>query len=355
MVRKLRDMLPQLVEQRKTLLAIGPNDEVPVELIKEVTTLELPLPGIEEMRTELHRAIAERGDAAPEMTPAHEEHLLKAVLGLTGQEARKAFARALQGVEKVSDDVYAALVAEKRHMVQGSDLLEFFDLEEGIGDIGGLDGLKEWIQQRAEAFSVDAQSRGISNPKGVLLAGVQGCGKSLSAKAIARLLGFPLVRMDMSNLLEQQRGSSEQNLREVLHLMETIAPSVLWLEEIDKAFAGLPGGGGERRHDGPHHGAVPDLAPGAHGPGVRRRHGQQHLQAAAGTVASRPLRRAVLRRPAELRRAQGDLPDSPAKAGLEGGQVRPGGTVDRHRRVQRGRRSSRSSTRRSSSPTAASG
>ncbi len=238
-VRKLRDLLPELTAQQKTLLAIGPIDDVPVELAKEVTVLALPLPGVEEMRDELHRAVAERAEGPLPLTTEQEEHLVKAVLGLTAHEARKAFARALQGVEQVSDDVYVTLVAEKRHMVRGSDLLEFFDLEEGISDIGGLDGLKEWIQQRAQAFSVDAQSRGISNPKGVLLAGVQGCGKSLSAKAIARLLGFPLVRMDMANLLEQQRGSSEQNLREVLHLMETIAPSVLWLEEIDKAFAGF--------------------------------------------------------------------------------------------------------------------
>lgn len=238
-VRKLRDMLPGLTVQRKTLLAMGPIDDVPVELAKEVTVLSLPLPGVEEMRTELQQVLSQRREGRLALTPDQEEHLLKAVLGLTAHEARKAFARALQGVEQITDDVYAALVAEKRHMVRGSDLLEFFDLEEGIHDIGGLDGLKEWIQQRAQAFSVDAQSRGISNPKGVLLAGVQGCGKSLSAKAIARLLGFPLVRMDIANLLEQQRGSSEQNLREVLHLMETIAPSVLWLEEIDKAFAGF--------------------------------------------------------------------------------------------------------------------
>jgi ATP-dependent 26S proteasome regulatory subunit len=237
--RKLRDMLPELVEQRKTLLLMGPIDEVPVELLKEVTILELPLPGLEEIREELHLVLDKMGDAAPDVAADQEEHLLKAVMGLTAHESRKAFARALQGRETITDDVYAALVTEKRHMVQGSDLLEFFDLEEGIADIGGLDGLKEWIQQRAEAFSVDAQSRGISNPKGVLLAGVQGCGKSLSAKAIARLLGFPLVRMDLSALLEGQRGSSEQNLRDVLNLMETIAPSVLWLEEIDKAFAGF--------------------------------------------------------------------------------------------------------------------
>ncbi|MBX3443644.1 MAG: AAA family ATPase [Planctomyces sp.] len=237
-VRQLRDLIPELRSRRQSLLLMSPLDESPVELAKDLSVVELPLPGLDEMREVLRSVRAERpGDLR--LDERQEEHLLKAVLGLTAQEARKAFARSLQGREEVTDEIYAELVAEKRHMVQGSDLLEFFDLDESLDDIGGLEGLKEWIEQRSEAFSADAQARGISSPKGVLLAGVQGCGKSLSAKAIARLLGFPLVRMDLSNLLESTRGTSEQNLREVLHVMETIAPSVLWLEEIDKAFAGF--------------------------------------------------------------------------------------------------------------------
>lgn len=237
-VRKLRDSLPSLVEQRKTLIMIGPVDAIPLELAKDTTTLEAPLPDMSEMRGAL-QSLLETEFPHLELDEKQSDHMVKAVLGLTLGEARKAFARALQGRDVVTDEVYMSLVSEKRHMVQGSQLLEFFDLEEGMGDIGGLDGLKEWLDQRSEAFSADAQEKGISNPKGVLLAGVQGCGKSLSAKAIARLLGFPLVRMDLSALLESQRGGSEQNLREVLRLMETIAPSVLWLEEIDKAFAGF--------------------------------------------------------------------------------------------------------------------
>ncbi|QDT53643.1 ATP-dependent zinc metalloprotease FtsH 2 [Caulifigura coniformis] len=237
-VRQLRDLIPGLRERRQSILLISPVDDVPVELMKDLFVMELPLPGLEEMR-EVLGGVRESLLNPVRMEPDQEEHLLKAVLGLTAEEARKAYARALQNREDIDDSVYAGLVAEKRNMVQGSDLLEFFDLDEGVDDIGGLEGLKAWIAERAEAFSVDARSRGISNPKGVLLAGVQGCGKSLSAKAIARLLGFPLVRMDLSSLLESARGSSEQNLREVLHTMETIAPSVLWLEEIDKAFAGF--------------------------------------------------------------------------------------------------------------------
>lgn len=237
-VRRLRDLIPVLGLRRQTLLFLGPVEQVPIEWIKDVTVIELPIPGLDEMREELHSVLATFAHSQL-IDPRQEEHMAKAVLGLTAREARKAFAHALQGRDVIDDRVYAALVAEKRHMVQGADLLEFFDLEEGVNDIGGLEGLKEWLKQRAEAFSSDARARGISFPKGVLLAGVQGCGKSLSAKAIARVLGFPLVRMDLANLLDSARGASEQNLREVLRLMETISPSVLWLEEIDKAFAGF--------------------------------------------------------------------------------------------------------------------
>ena len=241
-IRKLRDLIPELIRQRKTLILIGPIEDVPVEISKDIALLELPMPGVEEFRDLLQQLVTDESNPVTVTpTPEEQESLINAVLGLTIEEARKALVQALHSADEINDDVFGQLVAEKRRMVQGSNLLEFFDLDEGIDDVGGLDGLKEWIIQRADAFSTDAQDRGIANPKGVLLAGVQGCGKSLSARAIAKLLHFPLVRMDLGNLLESGRGISEQNLRDVLHLMETISPSVLWLEEIDKAFAGFTG------------------------------------------------------------------------------------------------------------------
>ena len=239
-VRKIRDMLDDLVRERKSLLLMSPVEEVPIELLKDVFVLDLPLPGPDEIREVLETVLHERPDDISVRPDARQEdHIISAVLGLTASEIRHALAQTLSGREEIDEDVYAELVAEKRRMVQGSNLLEFFDLDEDIKDVGGLEGLKAWIVERSEAFTSDAQTQGISNPKGVLLAGVQGCGKSLSAKAIARLLGFPLVRLDMGNLLESARGSSEQNLRDVLQLMETISPAVMWMEEIDKAFAGF--------------------------------------------------------------------------------------------------------------------
>ena len=247
-LRKLRDLVPKLAEQRKTILFLGPAAKIPVELLKEAIRVELPLPGLEELRGELAAVLsqqrAETGNAL-KVSAGEEERLLKAVLGLTAQQARNALNRGLLGRDKIDDEVYEMLVSEKKNMVQGSDLLEFYDLQEGVDEVGGLDNLKEWIAQRAEGFSTRAQEQGIPTPKGVLLLGVQGCGKSLTARATARLLSFPLVRLDASNLLSSDRGSTERNMRDVLHLMETIAPVVLWLDEIEKGFAGSTGETGQ--------------------------------------------------------------------------------------------------------------
>jgi SpoVK/Ycf46/Vps4 family AAA+-type ATPase len=240
-VRKLRDLTTRLGAQQKTLLFMGPIVEIPIDLQKEAFSFDLPLPGIEEVRNELADVIDQlesSGEKVPELTPEFEEKLLKAVLGLTAREARKALLLSISGREQLDDEVFKTLVAEKRHLVQGSDLLEFYDLDEGVKDVGGLEVLKDWLLQRSEAFTERAREQGIPMPKGVLLLGVQGCGKSLTARATARLLSFPLVRLDVANLLSGDRGSSERNLRDVLRLMETIAPAVLWLDEIEKGFAG---------------------------------------------------------------------------------------------------------------------
>ena len=250
-VRKLRDLTAVLAAQHKTLLFIDPIVEIPVDLQKEAFEFDMPLPGLEELRSELATALEQiesSGEKAPDLSAEFEEKLLKAVLGLTAREARKALLLSISGREQLDDEVFKTLVAEKRHLVQGSDLLEFYDLDEGVKDVGGLEVLKDWLQQRAEAFSERAREQGIPMPKGVLLLGIQGCGKSLTARATARLLSFPLVRLDVANLLSSDRGTSERNLRDVLRLMETIAPAVLWLDEIEKGFAGV-GGDGDKTGD----------------------------------------------------------------------------------------------------------
>jgi hypothetical protein len=250
-VRRLRDVLNELIANQKTLVFLGPVAEIPFDLAKDAVRIELPLPNYEDLRPEFDAVISERLAAGEPELPLNDEEqdkLIKAVMGLSTQEARKAWRRALHGRSELEESVFTTLISEKRTLASGSDLLEFYDLEEGIGDIGGLDALKDWMARRAEAYTPRAREQGIPLPKGMLLLGVQGCGKSLTARATARLLAFPLIRLDIANLLGSARGESEKNMRNSLALVESIAPAVLWLDEIEKGFAGVEtdgSGGGD--------------------------------------------------------------------------------------------------------------
>ncbi len=246
-VRQLRDLVPLLIEQNKTLLFMGPETDIPVELQKDALKFDLPLPGLDELHTELKGVLASDNAHRPAplvVSPEQEERLVRTMLGLTAAQARKSFQRAFLGRSEIDEEIYSQLIGEKKVMVQGSEMLEFQELAEGVKDIGGLDGLKDWVAKRSLAFSETARKKGIPAPKGVLLLGVQGCGKSLTSRAIAKLLAFPLVRLDVATLLSGDKGQSEKNMRDVLALMEMIAPAVLWLDEIEKGFAGANGEAG---------------------------------------------------------------------------------------------------------------
>ncbi len=241
-VRSIRDVLPQLIKQRKTLLFFGPVSAVPLELEKESIKIKLPMPDYDDLREEFDRVWSDlqTSDASTlQLSTDDEDRLIKSVMGLTAQEACQAWRRALHSCRELNDDLFATLISEKRSLATASDILEFYDLEDGASDIGGLDQLKDWISKRAEAYSPRAREQNVPLPKGVLLLGVQGCGKSLTARATARILSFPLIRLDIAAVLGAQRGESERNLRNVLNLVESIAPAVLWLDEIEKGFAGV--------------------------------------------------------------------------------------------------------------------
>jgi len=245
-LRRLRDALPELVEQRKSVVFLGAVSTVPTELVKDAVRIELPLPAYEDLKSEFEWVLSELQSAASlrdSLSETDEDKLIKATMGLTTQEARKAWRRALNGRESMSDEVLMEIIAEKRTLASGSELLEFYDLEESVADVGGLDQLKDWLVRRSEAYGPRAREQNIPLPKGVLLLGVQGCGKSLTARATARLLSFPLVRLDIANLLSGERGGTERNLRDVLQLCESIAPVVLWMDELEKGFAGVEGSG----------------------------------------------------------------------------------------------------------------
>lgn len=243
-IRKLRDLSTELVGQKKVIVFLGPVYTLPVELEKDMVHVDLPLPQMIDLIPILDSVLKEntkQHSSELAISNREKEKVVKTVLGLTEREARKAMQFAFHNQSQMHDDIYSVLVGEKRRLIRGSDLLEFYDLDEGIDEIGGLDLLKIWLTTRGDAFSEKATQLHLPTPKGVLLLGVQGCGKSLTARATAKLLSFPLLRLDVGGLLSGERGGSEKNMREALKIAESIAPVVLWLDEIEKGFSGLEG------------------------------------------------------------------------------------------------------------------
>jgi SpoVK/Ycf46/Vps4 family AAA+-type ATPase len=164
--------------------------------------------------------------------------LATACLGLTLEQAENIWARVRAAGGRYTAADAGQLIAEKARIVRGSGYLEFVRAA-GLEDVGGLDALKAWMRQRSLGFSPEARAQGLPWPRGALLVGVQGCGKSLSAKAVAGLWGQPLLRLDVGALMEGLVGASERNLRHALDLAGRIAPCVLWIDEIEKGFRGL--------------------------------------------------------------------------------------------------------------------
>lgn len=245
LVRRLREIALHLKNGPKTLILLGPLPELPPELEKEVAILPLPLPGTDELGAlldEIVTSLGARRDVAVELDPAGRTRLLQAALGLSLIEAENVFARIIVQDGRLDDSDVNAVFAEKREIVRRSGLLDYCTHQEHFGNVGGLDLLKDWLSKRGVAFSREARAFGLPVPRGILLLGVQGCGKSLCAKAVSALWQLPLLRLDMGRLFGSLVGSSEENVRRAIQVAESIAPAVLWVDEIDKAFAGTQGG-----------------------------------------------------------------------------------------------------------------
>jgi SpoVK/Ycf46/Vps4 family AAA+-type ATPase len=245
-VRKLKELAAHLRSTTKTLVIVAPALEVPVELEKEVTVVDFPLPGVEELGGLLDRMIEELkadGRVRIELDAAARERLLKSALGLTLTEAENVLAKLVVTHARLSAEDVDVVFAEKRQIIRKSGLLEYHEPRESVADIGGLELLKEWLGKRALAFSDRAKAFGLPAPKGMLLLGVQGCGKSLCAKAVAALWRMPLLRFDVGRMFGSLVGSSEENMRRAIAVAESVAPCILWVDEIDKAFAGSQSGG----------------------------------------------------------------------------------------------------------------
>ncbi len=167
------------------------------------------------------------------------ETLARAVLGLTYREAERSLRRGILRHHGLTDRCATEVLAEKEQIVRKGGLLEFRRPDVSFADVGGLERLKAWFTQRREAFSAAGQRFGLRVPHGAVLVGVPGCGKSLSAKALAADWDVPLLRLDLGRMYRSLLGQSEANLRKALHTAEQVSPCVLWIDELEKAFSGL--------------------------------------------------------------------------------------------------------------------
>jgi SpoVK/Ycf46/Vps4 family AAA+-type ATPase len=235
--RCLRDAIVALKGTRKTIVLMSPVQEIPIELEKEVVLLDFPLPDMSELdevlSTEMNRA---RGNS---ISTEEREKLLKAALGLTRDEAEKVYRKARVMAKQLTAEEVDIVLSEKKQLIRRNGILEFMDVDETLDSVGGLEELKHWLKQRSDAFTERAREYGLPQPKGMLILGVPGCGKSLIAKTTSRLWGLPLLRLDLGRVYDGSTvGRSEANLRNALRTAESISPAILFIDEIDKAFAG---------------------------------------------------------------------------------------------------------------------
>ena len=239
-IRRLRDMVADIKNSRKTIIILAPILRLPPELEKDISVVDYDLPSYADLNSLLDLIIDKmKRDGAQvdtSLTEEQREQVIKAAQGLTLTEAENVFARSLVETRRFDVEI---IVKEKEQIVRKSGLLEYYPANEKFSDVGGLAKLKDWLVKRGSGFTEKARAFGLPDPKGILLLGVQGCGKSLSAKAVGALWGLPILRLDVGKIFSGIVGSSEQNVRRAIQVTESVAPVVLWMDEMEKGFAGV--------------------------------------------------------------------------------------------------------------------
>jgi len=247
--RAFRDAAQDLAQAKASMWIVGHGHELPADAAAHVVHFPLELPTRKELGevvTTVVRSLRDRAATKVELSKADLERLLGALSGLTLNQARQVVARAILRDGRLHAGDIPEILAAKAEMLGQDGLLEYFPAEDNAWELGGFDGLKRWLERARVGFGAEAAALGLPPPRGILLAGVQGCGKSLAAKFVARSWELPLVKLDAGRLYSKWAGESERNLRRVIALAESMAPVVLWIDELEKSFASF--GSGE--HDG---------------------------------------------------------------------------------------------------------
>ncbi|MBN1901891.1 AAA family ATPase [Candidatus Sumerlaeota bacterium] len=251
--RQLRNLAQELKSTRKTIVILSPQSKVPDDLKDDVFVIDFPPPGVHELKGILERFTA-HSKIRINLTPLGREKLLQSALGLSSNQATRVFGKSIVAEIRdergkvikhggtIDESCIDMVTSEKKSIIRESGALEFYAPTETIGDVGGLEVLKDWLRNRERAFSDEARNYGLPAPKGIALIGIPGTGKSLTAKMVSALWRIPLVRLDVGALFGSLVGQSEENTRRALRLVETIAPCLLWIDEMEKA---LSHGGGD--------------------------------------------------------------------------------------------------------------
>jgi AAA+ superfamily predicted ATPase len=246
--RKLRSVVQRLKSTRKTIVVTAPTGQLPAELKDEAVVVDLPPPNTADLEAVLE-PLTQIPGVKVGLTPLGREKLLQAALGLTAAQAQRVFAKAIVSDGVLDDRDITLVTDEKKQVIRESEALEFYALTETPDDVGGLGELKKWLGLRERAFSNEARDYGLPAPKGIALIGIPGTGKSLTAKMIGGLWRLPLLRLDAGALFGSLVGESEERTRRALRVAETVAPCILWVDEMEKAFAfggGTDGGTSQR-------------------------------------------------------------------------------------------------------------
>ncbi len=239
-IRELRNLARELRRQKRaTVILTSHTLAIPSELSEEITALDFPLPDLREINYLISNSVA---PSRLKVSGLAREMLVKACQGLSRTRIQRVLALALATKQQVDETDIDRVLEEKQQAIRQTGILEFFTAKESLKNVGGLENLKQWVKMRSSAFTEEARRYGIPNPKGVLLAGIQGTGKSLCAKTIAREWRLPLLRLDTGRLFGGIVGESESRVRQMIQLVEAIAPCVLWIDEIDKAFGNITSG-----------------------------------------------------------------------------------------------------------------
>lgn len=240
-VRELRNLTRELKRSKKTIILTSVALELPEELKEEVTVIDFPLPNVQEIDSLISHVVEKPQQL--QVSGLAREQLVKACQGLSRARIGRVLAKALAAKQQINQSDIEGVLEEKQQAIRQTGILEFFNSRESLKSVGGLENLKQWVKMRQDAFTDEARRYGIPNPKGVLLVGIQGTGKSLSAKTIASEWRLPLLRLDTGRLFGGIVGESESRVRQMIQLAEAIAPCVLWIDEIDKAFGNIISGG----------------------------------------------------------------------------------------------------------------